>query len=228
MNAPHRSTQLEPYFREAGDWAESQLHSAHRSRRRAYAFAALCLAIALASIGVLATLFPLKQAIPIVLEVDRATGVVDVRTLTERNQETLKSLTEEEAITQSLMVRYVTARETYDKSDLNALFDDVQLLSAPDAFDPYDRLFRDDKRSPFKVYGDSVRSIRVKSVTFLNNQTAAVRYSAELRKSIGSDTTHWVSIVTFRYVQAPLSLEERWANPLGFQVLNYRADQESL
>ena len=41
-------------------------------------------------------------------------------------------------------------------------------------------------------------------------------------------TTHdWVSLVRFRYTAAPMRNAWRFDNPLGFQVLEYRRDQET-
>jgi type IV secretion system protein VirB8 len=40
-------------------------------------------------------------------------------------------------------------------------------------------------------------------------------------------TRNWVSLVRFRYSGAPIRNEWRFDNPLGFQVLEYRRDQES-
>jgi type IV secretion system protein VirB8 len=41
-------------------------------------------------------------------------------------------------------------------------------------------------------------------------------------------TTHWVAILTFSYVNAPMSSTDRLVNPLGFVVSEYRADPEEV
>jgi len=38
----------------------------------------------------------------------------------------------------------------------------------------------------------------------------------------------WISTVRYRYVDAPMSLEDRLINPLGFQVVSYRRDAETI
>jgi type IV secretion system protein VirB8 len=38
----------------------------------------------------------------------------------------------------------------------------------------------------------------------------------------------WVSVIRYRFTGEPMSMEERLVNPLGFQVVRYRRDQEAL
>ena len=38
----------------------------------------------------------------------------------------------------------------------------------------------------------------------------------------------WVAVIRYRYSGEPMSLEDRFVNPLGFQVLRYRRDAEAL
>jgi type IV secretion system protein VirB8 len=47
-------------------------------------------------------------------------------------------------------------------------------------------------------------------------------------KVFGRETKDWVSVIRFRYTTSPLKNEYRFDNPLGFQVTDYRRDQESL
>ena len=38
----------------------------------------------------------------------------------------------------------------------------------------------------------------------------------------------WVAVIRYRYSGEPMSAEDRFVNPLGFQVLRYRRDAEAL
>ena len=38
----------------------------------------------------------------------------------------------------------------------------------------------------------------------------------------------WVAVVRYRYSGAPMKLEDRFINPLGFQVTGYRKDPEAI
>ncbi|MCO5344798.1 type IV secretion system protein, partial [Aeromonas veronii] len=42
-----------------------------------------------------------------------------------------------------------------------------------------------------------------------------------------SPLTHWAATITFTYRNEPMKLDDRTKNPLGFQVISYRNDQEA-
>jgi type IV secretion system protein VirB8 len=81
-------------------------------------------------------------------------------------------------------------------------------------------------------------SVFVKSVIFLTNgwmtnpgapATAAVRFQTTLATERGENVVqNWVANVRFRYTREPLKNQWRFDNPLGFQVIEYRRDQETL
>ncbi len=58
--------------------------------------------------------------------------------------------------------------------------------------------------------------------------TALVRYSKKMRRQgERHKPMQWVATVTFVYSKLAMKLEDRNENPLGFQVIKYRNDQES-
>jgi type IV secretion system protein VirB8 len=69
----------------------------------------------------------------------------------------------------------------------------------------------------------------VKSVTLLSPTTALVRFDAERRDAGSSQAVvqPYTAAIAFRWSGAPLRLEDRWLNPLGFQVTRYRRDAEA-
>ena len=72
-------------------------------------------------------------------------------------------------------------------------------------------------------------SVGIKSVIFLNEKTAAVRFSTTRNSSTGpTETNHWVANVRFKYTSEPMRNDWRFDNPLGFQVTEYRRDQETV
>ena len=133
-----------------------------------------------------------------------------------------------DAVIKSFLARYVTARETYDPQDLKENYQAVRLLS-----DPAEGLRVDGLLAPTntasslnRYQNHTVRSVKVKSVSFLNRRTAQVRFaSMETARTAKKEET-WVAIVSFRFVNLPETEEERFINPLGFQVTAYRVDQE--
>ena len=180
--------------------------------------------VAVASLGTLALLVPLKTYEPYMVVVDRTTGFVEVKRPMAEGP-----LTQDEAVTTFNVVRYVKARETYDPKALKDNFDLAQLLASGEAARELAEVYAPaNPRNPIKLYGTGTDvSVSVKSVTFPNNRTALVRFSTDEKGPTSVTTRNWVSLVRFRYTAAPMRNEYRFDNPLGFQVLEYRRDQET-
>ncbi|MGO4569452.1 virB8 family protein [Rhizobium sp. 2YAF20] len=215
------------YYSEGEQWERSVYRSVAISRA-AWRMVAVLLGVALAAaIGLLWMLLPLKSFDVVVLEVDKTTGYVEAsRPLQQRGD-----LTQNEAVTRANIVRFIRARETYDPKGLRDNFDLASLYStgkaAADLANSYTGA---NPNNPVKVYGaNAAVSVFVKSVIFLNDNTAAVRFSTTRSGTSGPTTTdHWVANVRFKYTSEPMRNDWRFDNPLGFQVTEYRRDQETV
>ncbi|WFU07336.1 type IV secretion system protein (plasmid) [Rhizobium sp. CB3171] len=215
------------YYSEGERWERSVYRSVAMSRG-AWRMVAVLLGIALAgAIGLLWMLVPLKSFDVVVLEVDKTTGFVEAsRPLQERGD-----LTQNEAVTRANIVRFIRTRETYDPRGLRDNFDLASLYStgkaAADLANTYSGA---NPNNPVKLYGPNTAiTVFVKSVIFLNESTAAVRFSTTRSGSGGPTVTeHWVANVRFKYTSEPMRNDWRFDNPLGFQVTEYRRDQETV
>ena len=86
-------------------------------------------------------------------------------------------------------------------------------------------------QSPFVIYPRStVIETRVKSVSPVGRNAALVRFDTVRRDAAGvpQPPQAWVAVIRYRYTGEPMKLEDRFVNPLGFQVLRYRRDAETL
>jgi type IV secretion system protein VirB8 len=97
------------------------------------------------------------------------------------------------------------------------------------------RLFRQwadpaNPSSPIHIYGAQTRrTIRIKSIAFLNADTAQIRFTAtEEHVSSPPKMSDWIATLAFRFGLAPAEDTERLVNPLGFSITHYRIDQEVL
>ncbi|ACM31144.1 virB8 family protein [Rhizobium rhizogenes] len=215
------------YYSEGERWERSVYRSVAMSRG-VWRTVAVLLSIALAAaIGLLWMLLPLKSFDVVVLEVDKTTGYVEAsRPLQERGD-----LTQNEAVTRANIVRFIRARETYDPKGLRDNFDLASLYSTGKAAADLANAYSGANLSnPVKVYGaNTTVSVFVKSVIFLNDNTAAVRFSTTRSGTSGPTVTdHWVANVRFKYTSEPMRNDWRFDNPLGFQVTEYRRDQETV
>ncbi|RWA84913.1 virB8 family protein [Mesorhizobium sp.] len=217
---------LRSYFQDGDRWETEIVKKAKRSRSLAWFVALLFGAITLLALVALVLLVPLKSFEPYIVEVDKNTGYIEVKTgLTKP-----LTLTETQAITQANVVRYIRQREGYDPFAIEENFGVAALLSTGDAArELAEQYSAANRNNPTKVYGKNKRVlVDVKSVTFSNASTALVRFSTTEKSDTDSIVRHYISVVRYRYTDTPETNEWRFENPLGFQVYNYRRDQETV
>ena len=127
--------------------------------------------------------------------------------------------------------RYINARESYNVVDYEYNYGQVvRLMSSGDAYTAFYRIITGDgPDSPAALGRDTQKKVKLKSLTFLSPQKAQVRISVEQIKQGGAAPVVYQRIVTLDFVFADMSLstEERYINPLGFQVTNYRVDEDA-
>jgi len=226
MKKPAREA-LDAYYREAGTWASDRLGHLEKSRRVAWWVAIGAALVAVLEAAALLILMPLKTVEPYTLLVDRQTGFVQA--LGPLNPE---AISPDRALTQSMLVQYVIARESFDAVSLRSNYRKVGLWSADQARADYLDLMRpNNPQGPLAVYPrTSSVVVQVKSVSTLDPQTAMVRFETVRMDAGGARQVPepWVAVVQFRYSGEPMSADDRYLNPLGFQVVSYRRNAESL
>lgn len=213
------------YYQAGASWEDDTHRSLRRSRTFAWMLTSVFGVIAILSLGALVLVLPLKQYEPYMVAVDKTTGYLEIARALKPGD-----LAGDEAVATANIVRYIRARETYDPRMIKSNFDLAQLLSTGvAASDLVSEFTPSNPKSKDKVYGTETQiSVTVKSVSFLNKTTATVRFFTEEKRQNSVRREHWVSVVKFRYTSTPMKNEYRFDNPLGFQVIEYRRDQESM
>jgi type IV secretory pathway component VirB8 len=120
---------LRTYYQSGDIWEQEVVKKAKRSRALAWLITTIFGAITLVSLATLAMLVPLKSFEPYIVEVDKNTGYVEVKTGLTRPT----NLTEQQAITQANIVRYIRSREGYDPFSIEQNFGIAALLSTGNA-----------------------------------------------------------------------------------------------
>ena len=215
-----------PRYDRAASWASDIHGSLRASRRTAWIVAGVALAIAALEALAIAALTPLKTIVPYTLLVDRQTGYIEtIRGLSPG------PLSQQSAVTQSFLVQYVIARETFDATDLRENYHKVMLWSSGAARGEYQHyMARSDPDSPLNLYTPSTTlATTIKSVDMLSPTTALVRFDTTNRQGVaaGGDQRDWTAVIAFHYTGAPMTMGDRFLNPLGFQVTRYRRDADS-
>jgi type IV secretion system protein VirB8 len=204
-------------------WFYDRYQSARINGNRWFVTAIAFGAIACLAVVALIALTPLKAVQGFLVEVNNANG--DVRVLKPFD---VAEFSASDAVAKAFLAKYVIARETYDPQDLKENYQAVRLMSDPaEGLHVDNQLSPTNPASPLNQYQThTVRTVRVKSVSFLNSHTAQVRFTSTETMRASQSTDAWVAILSFRFVNLPETEEERFINPLGFQVTAYRVDQE--
>ena len=218
-------SELDNYMKAGDTWDREIFANMQQSRNRAWLLSFVCMGVAILSLLTLVLILPLKTFEPYVVTVDRNTGYLEVtKGLAQGN------LTQDEAITDANLVKYVASRESYNPAILRENYDFVSLLSAGKALTEFRALW-DGKNpnNPSIVYGRQISiDIKIQSVSFIGDNTASIRFLREIHENNQIKTSSWNAVIEFQYSQKPLKMADRFSNPLGFQVLSYRINPEVL
>lgn len=213
------------YYDKASTWDQEIIANAILSKKRAWIFAFICMGISILSLLTLILILPLKTFEPYVVTVDRSTGYLEV-------SKGLNDLTlsEDEAVTEANLVKYVSLREQYNPAILQQNYEAVANMSDGQALKEYRELWAENNpNNPSRKMRDRGSiDIKIKSVSFINDKTASVRFLREVRESDRLKVSEWNAIIQFRYSQKPMQMKDRFSNPLGFQVTSYRVNPEVL
>lgn len=210
---------------------------AKRSERRAWmvAFTSICVSVMLA--GGYYYMLPLKEKVPYIVLADPYSGTSSVARLSDDlvNQR----ITASEAVNRSNIAHFVIARESYDVAITNMRdWPTVLTMASPNVAQAYTSLHSQNNPSrPFNLYGRT-KAVRVKILSIVligggGNVTpkgATVRFQRSLYdKTNGATVPLDSKIATLELAyKSNLRMDDqsRVENPLGFQVLSYRVDND--
>lgn len=209
---------------------------ARRSERRAWWIAGAAIAMSLILAGGYFYMLPLKQKVPYLIMADAYTGTSTVASLAASPG--LQRITTSQAINRSNVAHYVLARESYDLA-LMRLQDwaIVLTMSAPGVATSYRSQFSStNPDNPQKLYGnDKAIRIKILSIVLLGPEGrtptgATVRFQRSLYNKLDGNTQpldNKIATMTFTY-KPDLKMAEQYRidNPLGFQVTDYRVDND--
>ena len=226
-SAAASAAEREAHYAEARSWAVDTEHQQRRSHRVAWIIAVVATVIAVLEALALVALAPIKTVVPYTLLVDRTTGFVQVLDGTKPQK-----VTPTAALSNSMLAQYVIARETFDINALAEQYKKVALWSGETARRDYLSLIpTNNPLSPLNIYPRAtIVATTISSVSPSGPDTAQVRFVTERRdpNQAAPQRSYWAAQIRYRYSGEPMSLEDRLANPLGFQVTDYRRDQEAV
>lgn len=183
----------------------------------------MSLVCTLVTVVVISQLTPLKSIEPYVIQVDQRSGITQTV-----DPLTVRELTANEAVNNYFLLQYIRSREVYNINALAHNYNLVRITSESNRV--YSKFVAEaDPNNPrsnaARLGSTGERNIKIKSITYLNPQLAQVRVYIE---ETGNHpvSMHKIILIAFEYVKMSLSVEERYLNPLGFRVTDYRIDDD--
>lgn len=167
-----------------------------------------------------------KSLIPYVIEVEEKTGVPTV--VEQLNQ---SSFTADVALKRYFVYSFVKAAEGYNPGSFRDDYRKLMLFSTPNVFRQIQtKINPRNEKSPASMIGNKgIIEVALKSISFPTATTAVIRFRL---KNVGTvygfqNNRDMIVDMEFRFASnLNLSLEERYVNPLGFQVTKYVLDNE--
>jgi len=214
-------------FNEAASWAEDRERQRESSVRRAWTVVWVLAAVALLEAFALIALVPLKSVVPYTILVDRQTGFATTIDPTQPAR-----LGSDQALTRSLLVQYVAAREGFDLGTIKSDYRKVMSWSAGSARAVHARdMAATNPDSPLSRYPrGTTLEVRPRSVSELDTNRALVRFDLVQHNPGGRTLAPltYAAVVDYRFAPRDMSVEERFINPLGFEVTRYRKNPEAI
>ncbi len=175
-----------------------------------------------------------SQPQPVTVKVDRLTGTTEVVMGIELPKPGTQDF---ENLSKANLIEHVRCRVGFTRGEAQVCFDRVMAQSSPALKGEWNAFFNPSKNpnAPLKLYSaaDQIK-VTKPTVSFLptNNKDeflAVVRFDRETRlTSTPYSTRRMNATITFKYdrINIPNSTDMLWLNPIGFSVLNFRADFE--
>lgn len=171
-------------------------------------------------------LTPLKTVEPFIIQIEERSGITQLVEPLDRER-----ISGKESLDNYFLWYYVRARETYHPSDQRRNWEITNVMSSPFVFEGFlSETSASNPRSARSVLGSlGTRTISDPTFVYLNDpekNVVQVRFVVE--ENFRQSKTRYPKIATIEYgfFELELSRSQRLLNPLGFQVLNYRLDDE--
>jgi type IV secretion system protein VirB8 len=226
-----RDPALEAYFAEAATWDADRATRAKRGERMAWWVAGAGWSGVVLLALALMLLMPLKRVEPFVIRVDRGTGMVNVVPVyagTDRFPD---------AVTRYFLDHYVTVCERFDFATAESDYEECGAFNTPRLNQAwYAKWVKTNPESPLNRYKDGTTvSAEVISISFFTRASgvgdlAQVRFAKLVHPAGGSASqrSYWIATVEYAYSKPSSDPRTREWNPLGFKVIDFRADPEVL
>jgi type IV secretion system protein VirB8 len=226
----NNAADLAGYWQESASWESDRTQQWRESARVWRLVAAAGWTCALGVAAAIAMMMPLKRTEPYVIRVDSSTGIVDV--VPEYDGHAQPS----QVVTRYLLTHYVSVCQRFNFAMAQSDYTECGSFHTAQRNQLwYAQWKRSNPESPLNLYKDgTVVQATVTSVTFLKEADrepglAQVRYlrRTQAASDAAEQVGHWIASIRYQYFQPSRDARQRTLNPLGFRIVDFRAEQEA-
>jgi len=205
---------------------EDALHHIKVQRNIAYRLLAVVVVILIAISIAFASVFPIVRHVPIVIEVERSTGHIDVKT---NLMEDIVLISEKNAVIESLLARFLISWKTFEYTDNEERVGFIKALSTREVYREFESIWTstDAAINPYKRYGENGKAeVEILSIVQLNDVTHQARIAVDEERLNRKRRKYFVVILSHKLTPVGMTQKQRWMNPLGLVVDSIRFDEE--
>jgi len=204
------------------NWFEERYDTITTQRNILLLLVILLLVLSIVSVAVVAYVIDSKKFDPFVIQIDNSTGIAQ-----KVNPASSEILSGNESLAKYFIKKYVTARETYNSVDFETQARNIiRLFSSNKVYWDYVGYIKNDDNNPILKYGQkNTTYLTLKSWSQLKENSYIMRFSitetAQNRKVFNK-----IAVINFQYVPMELKESDIDVNPVGFQITDYRVDND--
>ena len=162
---------------------------------------------------------------PFVIEIEKKSGILQVV-----DPITIKQYSADETLNNYFMTEYIKTREVFDPYNYNYnYYTKIRMFSSSNVYSEFRSFLKSQNFDELiNIHSDFIQSnFKVRSTQKLGDGSVQIRFTVENVRKDGSATKkNKIVIISYRYAPLELDEQQRYINPLGFQVISYRVDDE--
>ncbi|WP_375319529.1 virB8 family protein [Candidatus Tisiphia endosymbiont of Oplodontha viridula] len=211
------------------NWYEEKSDKLVVQRNILLVISILLLFLIMASIAAITIVINSREFSPFVIQIDNSTGAATIV-----NPISSEILSGNDALSRYFIKKYLIARETYNPVDFDTeARRSIRLLSSSSVYYNYLGYIKNKDIDPVLRYAqNNTTFLIIKSWSKLQENLKENKNKYIVRFSINETTGdkkvyNRIAVVSFAYVPMELTDAERDINPVGFQINDYRVDDDN-
>lgn len=191
-------------------------------RNRYYVLVALMAGAIIAMSGVVWVMMPLKTVVPYVIKVNEANGHVTAEPLA------AQQYTPDKREKQYFLGQWVIKMQTIDRFMSERYLSEAYSFTRDKATNEFNDWFNEEKPLAQIVQDPSLtRQVKVRSISFVNDNAALVRFTTERRTMGARDPAVTNLLITIHFeVVTPKTEKEIFDNPIGIFITHFSINED--